>query len=133
MIESSLANSAYNSSVRSIGSDRGLEYQVFSKITRELAAASPKAHDYHAKLAAALHNNLKLWTFLAGEVANENNPLPPQLRASIFYLAEFTRHQTAKIHAGEASPDVLVEINTSMMRGLRARKQDNGESSCPAD
>ncbi len=128
MIESSLANTAYKSSVRSIGSERGLEYQVFSKVTRELAAASPKAHDYHAKLATALHNNLKLWTFIAGEVANENNPLPPQLRASIFYLAEFTRHQTAKIQAGESDPDVLVDINTSMMRGLRSRQEDNGES-----
>ena len=133
MIEASLANSAYNSSMRSIGSDRGVEYQIFSNVTRDLAAIRAGAHDYHAKLAEALHKNLKLWTFLAGEVANENNPLPPKLRAGIFYLAEFTRHQTAKIHAGNGSPDILVEINTSIMRGLRARKDENGEESCQAD
>ena len=126
MIEASLANSAYNTSVRSIGSERGLEYQVFSQVTRDLAAVRNDAHDYHASLAAALHKNMKLWTFLAGEVAIEANKLPAQLRAGIFYLAEFTRHQTPKIRAGEADPDVLVEINTMMMRGLRAREENNG-------
>ena len=126
MIEASLANSAYNTSVRSIGSERGLEYQVFSQVTRDLAAVRTGAHDYHANLAAALHKNMKLWTFLAGEVAIEANKLPAQLRAGIFYLAEFTRHQTTKIRAGEADPDVLVEINTMMMRGLRAREENNG-------
>lgn len=126
MIEASLANSAYNTSVRSIGSERGLEYQVFSQVTRDLAALRNNAHDYHASLAAALHKNMKLWTFLAGEVSIEANQLPAQLRAGIFYLAEFTRHQTTKIRAGEADPDVLVEINTMMMRGLRAREENNG-------
>ncbi len=125
MIEASLANTAYNSSVRSIGSDRGIEYQVFSQVTRDLAAVRAGAHDYHAKLAEALHKNMKLWTFLAGEMALEANKLPAQLRAGIFYLAEFTRHQTAKIRAGEADPDILVEINTMMMRGLRAREENS--------
>jgi len=125
MIEASLANNAYHSSVKSIGSDRGIEYQIFSQVTRDLAAVKTDAHDYHAKLATALHKNMKLWTFLAGEVAIEANKLPAQLRAGIFYLAEFTRHQTTKIRAGEASPDVLVEINTMMMRGLRAREENN--------
>ncbi len=126
MIEASLANTAYDSSVRSIGSDRGIEYQIFSQVTRDLASVRADAHDYPAKLAAALHKNMKLWTFLAGEVAIEANKLPAQLRAGIFYLAEFTRHQTTKIRAGEADPNVLVEINTMMMRGLRARDENNG-------
>lgn len=126
MIEASLANTTYDTSVRSIGSDRGVEYQIFSQVTRELAAVHDGAHDYHAKLADALHKNMKLWTFLAGEVAIEANELPAKLRAGIFYLAEFTRHQTAKIRAGEADPNVLVEINTMMMRGLRAREENNG-------
>ena len=132
MIEASLANSVYNSSVRSIGSDRGVEYQIFSEVTRDLAAVHTSAHDYHAKLADALHRNMKLWTFLAGEVSIDANELPAKLRAGIFYLAEFTRHQTAKIRAGEADPKILVEINTMMMRGLRARDENNGEAQCQA-
>lgn len=126
MIEASLANTTYDTSVRSIGSDRGVEYQIFSQVTRDLAAVRAGAHDYHAKLADALHKNMKLWTFLAGEVAIDANELPAKLRAGIFYLAEFTRHQTAKIRAGEADTKILVEINTMMMRGLRAREENNG-------
>jgi flagellar protein FlaF len=126
MIEASLATSGYKSSAQSISSDRGLEYQVFSQVTRDLAAARVGAHDYHSKIASALSKNMKLWSFLASEVSDASNALPPQLRASIFYLAEFTRTQTAKVYAGEATPNILVEINTMVMRGLRGQEKSEG-------
>ena len=126
MLESSLAQNGYKTSAQSISSDRGLEYQVFSQVTRDLANARVGAHDYHAKVATALNKNMKLWTILAGEVASEANKLPAQLRSGIFYLAEFTRNQTTKIYAGEATPQALVEVNTMIMRGLR--NQENNES-----
>jgi flagellar protein FlaF len=69
---------------------------------------------------------MKLWSFLASEVSDASNALPPQLRASIFYLAEFTRTQTAKVYAGEATPNILVEINTMVMRGLRGQEKSEG-------
>lgn len=123
MIEATLADSGYKASAQSISSDRGLEYQVFSQVTRELASIRKGAPDYHPKLAEALHRNMKLWAILATQVADKDNQLPEDLRASIFYLSEFTRHQTAKIHAGEATPEILIEINTSIMRGLRMKDQ----------
>ncbi len=126
MIEASLATSGYKSSAQSISSERGLEYQVFSQVTRDLAAVRVGTHDYHSKIASALNKNMKLWTILASEVADASNSLPPQLRASIFYLAEFTRNQTAKIYAGEANPSILVEINTTVMRGLRGQEAAEG-------
>ena len=70
-------------------------------------------------LATAIHDNRRLWTLLAGDVADEGNTLPQGLRAQIFYLAEFTLHHSPKVLDGSASADVLVEINTAVMRGLR--------------
>ena len=126
MMESSLAQSSYQSSAQSINSERGLEYQVFAHVTRELSSLRKETSDYHAKKAAALTKNMRLWTFLAEEVSNENNPLPKELRANIFYLAEFTRQHTSKVYAGDAEVKVLIEVNTSIMRGLRNQTANQG-------
>ena len=56
---------------------------------------------------------------LAADVAGAENGLPQTLRAQLFYLAEFTMQHSAKVLAGRADAEVLVEINTAMMRGLR--------------
>lgn len=119
MYEASLAKNGYESSLQSSSDTRGIEYQIFARITQQLASMNKDAPDYHPKLTEALHKNLQLWTILAADVANDNNELPAQLRSSIFYLAEFTRHHTVKVRAGEANPKVLVDINTMVMRGLR--------------
>ena len=70
-------------------------------------------------LARAIHDNRSLWTALAADVAIETNPLPRPLRAQIFYLSEFTAQHSRKVLAGDASVDVLIDINTAVMRGLR--------------
>lgn len=72
-----------------------------------------------ADLAAAIHENRRLWTLLATSVADSDNELPQTLRAQIFYLAEFTMLHSQKVLDGKATADVLIEINTSVMRGLR--------------
>lgn len=128
MNEAYLAENGYANSTRSTASNRGVEYQVFARITRQLAYDDKKAADYHPKLSEALHNNLKLWTLLATDVANDNNELPAELRSSLFYLAEFTRQHTAKIYAGEANTKVLVDINTMIMRGLRSTSAAESEA-----
>ncbi|NOX39541.1 MAG: flagellar biosynthesis regulator FlaF [Alphaproteobacteria bacterium] len=114
-----LARSAYASTKSTILTDRGTEYAVFSRITQNIKAASIRGSTGFPALVAALHENRKLWSILANDVADEENGLPEQLRARIFYLAEFTDFQTQKILAGEAAADALVDINTSVMRGLR--------------
>jgi flagellar protein FlaF len=60
-----------------------------------------------------------LWTTLAADVAESDNGLPGPLRAQLFYLYEFAADHSRKILAGSGSVDVLVDINTAVMRGLR--------------
>lgn len=115
------AQNGYESSTKSINSDSGMEYQVFARVTRDLSSVRTDTPDYHTKRAAALNKNMKLWSILAVEVANENNPLPTQLRSNIFQLAEFTRHHTSKVYAGEGDLKILIEVNTMIMRGLRTQ------------
>ncbi len=55
---------------------------------------------------------------MAADVADNLNSLPAPLRAQIFYLAEFTEQHSTKVLNGKADSDVLVEINTAILRGL---------------
>ena len=112
-----MAQTAYASSRAPVRTDRGTEYDVFARVTRALKAARAKS-DYPAFI-AALHENRKLWTLLAVDVADADNGLPQQLRAQLFYLAEFTQEHTSRIIAGKADPTPLIEVNTDVMRGLR--------------
>ncbi|MEZ5796992.1 MAG: flagellar biosynthesis regulator FlaF [Paracoccaceae bacterium] len=52
-------------------------------------------------------------------MADDGNSLPGALRARLFYLYQFTAEHSRRIRAGAASPEVLVEINTAVLRGLR--------------
>ncbi len=112
------AQSLYAKPTRELGTARGIEYKAFSKVTARLASWNEEK-DTFASLAEALCENQLLWTVLGADVADQDNALPTALKAQLFYLTEFTNHQTRKIMAGEAKPAILVEINTSIMRGLR--------------
>lgn len=118
MNASQLAQAAYAPTAAPIRTDRGTEYQAFAQITARIRAAHQKGRSGFGDLVLALHENRRLWTLLASDVASQNNTLPERLRAQIFYLAEFTQAHTSKVLAKTASPLALVEINTAMMRGL---------------
>ena len=113
-----LARSAYSGAAAPTRTGRGTEYEVFARVTRRLRQAQTGDGGF-ADLVRAMHDNRSLWTALAADVAVETNGLPPELRARIFYLAQFTTHHSRRVLAGEASTDVLIDINTAVMRGLR--------------
>lgn len=98
---------------------RAIEYDLLAKTTQRLqAAANQKEQDFPA-FVAALNANSVVWSTLAADVASSANGLPAKLRAQLFYLYEFTADHTVKILNKGASVDVLVDINTAVMRGLR--------------
>ena len=53
------------------------------------------------------------------DVAQPENALPNDLRARIFWLAEFIEAETRKLLRGAGDPAVLIEINAATMQGLR--------------
>jgi flagellar protein FlaF len=116
-----LAQTAYAAPDAPTRTGRGLEYDVFARITHRLkAAAEIGGRKGRGALIKALYENRRLWTVLASDVADPDNQLPAPLRARIFYLHEFTQTHSRKVLADEATADVLIEINTAMMRGLRS-------------
>jgi len=111
---------AYHAATRATGTPRDIEYQVFSRVTGALSRAVREDRPF-AEIAAALTENLELWTTLAADLARHGNDLPPELRRQLLGLAAFTRDHTHKALRREADPGVLVEINTAVMRGLRGQ------------
>ena len=114
------ARTAYGAQAGSIRTPRAVEYDGIARITRGLKDAAEKQEGM-AALAAAIHDNRRLWTLLAADVATESNPLPRELRARLLYLAEFTRVHSGKVLRNEASVQPLVDVNTAVMRGLAER------------
>ena len=115
-----LARSTYSDALAPIKTERSTEYQIFAQITHRLTKASADDLISFIDLAEAIHDNRRLWTILASDVVDKENGLPAPLRAQIFYLAEFTENHSSKVLSKEATVEALVEINTAVMRGLRA-------------
>lgn len=125
----SQARTAYASPEAPVRTPRSTEAKAFQRVTQALSDASSGGAAAYPGLVRALHDNRKLWTVLAAHVADDGNDLPQDLRARIFYLAEFTTAHSSEVLKGAASPDVLVEINRAIVKGLQTSASASVEAS----
>lgn len=114
------ARTAYDPVNQAVRSPKSIEYEAFVRVTRALKQASLPSPTQSTQLAKAVHDNRRLWTVLAADVAGSGNGLSAEIRAGLFYLAEFTVEHGRKVLKQEASVDALIDVNTSVMGGLRA-------------
>ena len=115
------AREGYGRNAVSIKSHRAAEYDTIARISHRLRAAAINRKTSYAEFVEALSENSKLWTTLAVDVAQPENGLPQELRARLFWLAEFTTHETARILKNEGDISVLIEINAAVLHGLRGQ------------
>jgi len=120
LVDANMEEASYAPSSFHLKTDRKVEAEAIGKITARLRSADSNKDRNFPALVTALHDNRRLWNTLAVDVIGADNELPEQLRAQIFYLAEFTELYSAKVLKGEADAAALIEVNTSVMRGLNA-------------
>jgi len=96
-----------------------VEYDLIARVTQRLAATWAKRKTDFPDFALALTDNQRLWSTLAADVAEPTNGLPAPLRAQLFYLYQFTVEHSRTVLAERGSIEVLIDINTAVMRGLR--------------
>jgi flagellar protein FlaF len=101
---------------------RAQEYDLLARVTRRLSETARLRQQDLGAFLAALDDNLRLWSALGQAVADEANALPAPLRARLFYLYEFTARHSRAVRQGDAEADVLIDINTAVMRGLRGQE-----------
>ncbi|WP_425097694.1 flagellar biosynthesis regulator FlaF [Tropicibacter sp. S64] len=117
-----LAQRAYSQTGRTTKTARGTEYELIARTTHRIKAAAEAGPLSYPKLVEALSDNQKLWTLLAADVADKDNALPQELRARIFYLAEFVQQHTNKVLMKKGRITPLLEINAAILRGLSGRR-----------
>ncbi len=98
---------------------RSIEYDLIAQVTQRLRSAWMNQTADFPALVNALTDNQKLWSTLAADVALPENGLPKALRARLFYLYEFTVAHSRTILESGASVEILIDLNTAVMRGLR--------------
>ncbi|MDA7423319.1 flagellar biosynthesis regulator FlaF [Thalassococcus lentus] len=113
-----LAKRAYSQSSAPTRNARAVEFQLLARISHRIKASAIAGPTAFPKLVAALSDNRKLWTALAVDVADADNDLPQDLRARIFYLAEFVQVHTGKVLNRSAGVRPLLEVNAAVLRGL---------------
>lgn len=119
MTTAQLARTAYGLPQTPARNPRALEYDLLARASKGLTAAWARRRSDYPGLVAALDMNLQLWSTFGADVADPGNGLPPELRQRLFYLYRFTAQHSRAVMDGNASVDVLIDINTAIMRGLR--------------
>lgn len=97
---------------------RSVEYDLLALVTRRLRSAWATWTDDFPGLVRAVTDNQQLWSTLAADVAQPGTS-PAALRARLFYLYQFTAQHSRAVLDGKANVEVLADINTAVMRGLR--------------
>lgn len=116
----------YGQSQRQTASDKHIELQLFSSITARLRAqVSKESTKLNPVMAQALIDNAKLWNILFCDLVSEENSLPLPIKQNLISLAEFTQNHTKRVFRGEAGMSILVEINDSVIIGLKASLMAN--------
>jgi flagellar biosynthesis activator protein FlaF len=113
------ANFAYRRPDAPARTARMVEYDLLARTTQRLTAAWAARDRNFPAFVAALSDNTRLWSTFAMDVADPENGLPASLRARLFYLFQFTTEHSRAVLDNRASVEVLVDINTAVMRGLR--------------
>lgn len=96
---------------------RDAEYDVISRVTRMLRQASNLGRSI--EMVQAVHKNNELWTLLATDLSDPGNSLPSEIKAGLLSLAAFSLRQGHQVLAGQGDIAALIDINMSVMKGLR--------------
>ena len=114
---------AYYSDVTSDdqASARRAECAALSVVIDRLQAAKTSPGDRHL-LTGALDALEALWGIFLKDLANPDNALPVELRAGLVSIGRWIFMRASEIREGGAADlDALIDINTSILRGLQAQ------------
>ncbi len=107
----------YGYSTPGLRTPRDAEYDIFSRVTRLLRQAPRRADN--PQTIEAVYKNSELWTLLAADLADPGNALPDATKAGLISLAGFAIRHGRAVTAAQADTEALIDINMSIMRGLR--------------
>lgn len=123
MTDMHAARRGYGQVKRQMSSDKHIEIELFSTVTARLNTHKNSNDDSDLRLspdmARDLLENAKLWQILMLDLLSADNQLDMSLKNSLISLAEFTQSHTQKVFRGDGTIDVLIDVNTAILNGLK--------------
>jgi flagellar biosynthesis activator protein FlaF len=115
------AAQAYGATAMNGLSSREAEAAALMKAAKQLQAAKDQWSDDMGDVANALYFNRQLWVLLTSAVADNDNPLPLEIRNSVGSLGTFVFKHTMDIESDPeaAKLDDLITINRELAAGLQ--------------
>ncbi len=110
---------AYQNTQRIAENPRDAEYRLFGQVTGALIDVQ-KANAQGGTLVDAIDWNRRLWRSLAADCIDERNQLSKEVRAQIISLSLFINKYSKQVMREGASVEPLIEINRTIMQGLKA-------------
>ncbi|MCE8008964.1 flagellar biosynthesis regulator FlaF [Aestuariivita sp.] len=127
---------AYRQTIAKTEAPRQIERRLLSEATSLLLQHT----DFDAletkeeKLAAlsggvrdAIWKNEQIWLAFKFDLAEQENGLPPQVRASLISLALWVEKHSVGVLRGTQKIKPLIDINRSIIRGLSGDASEEGE------
>ena len=111
---------AYQRARTMVEQPRGTEYRLMTQITGDMINARD-AGLRGAALVPVLHRNREVWGAFTTACAASDNQLPEPLRASIVSIGLWVDRFTSDVATGRDSIQELIEVNFSIIDGLRTQ------------
>jgi flagellar biosynthesis activator protein FlaF len=127
---------AYQSVERNTVSGRETEARVLTEAAMKLQYCQKNwdAPDRREKLHEALSYNQRVWSIIQGELLDETNQLPKQLRENILSLSIFIDKRIFNVMA-YPEPEklsIIIKINLNIAAGLRGSAEANPQQVEPS-
>ena len=115
------AHDAYSSALTTTMPPRQLEASLLLKAASQLQDLHDSWSGDTDALESVLHYNRRLWTVFTGAVAEENNPLPLEIKNNIASLGVFIFKHTMACQDDPAPEKLLtlININKEIAAGLK--------------
>lgn len=116
------AHEAYNETAKLTSTPRQLEASLLLKAASQLQDIHDSWSGDMDALQSVLHYNQRLWTVFVGAVAEDDSPLPQELRNNVASLGVFIFKHSLEIQQDPAPEKLLtlININKEFAAGLRA-------------
>ncbi len=113
---------AYDAMHRESQDGRKLEASVLLRAARKLKECQDRwnEEDQEARLQEAIRFDQMIWSIFQGELAREDNPLPPELKRNLLALSAYIDRTIFETMANPAPEklSVLIRINQQIAAGL---------------
>jgi flagellar protein FlaF len=110
---------AYQKTQKITENPRETEYRLFGQVTHALIGVK-SLEPSDKRVIDALDWNRRMWGVLSTDCGSDGNGLAIPLRAQIISLSIWVSKYSSEVMRGKADVEPLIDINTTIMEGLRA-------------